>query len=94
MKYLISYVFCIIRPGDIISPRQEWFRVASMLFGLFSPRRDVPRPGDKVVSLKRGYSRPGKKAPGVSVLFGVFSPRREIFRPSDEVFSPKREYFR
>jgi len=46
-----------------------------MLFGLFSPRRDVLRPGEKVVSLKRGYSRPGEKAPGASVLSGVFSPR-------------------
>jgi len=59
-----------------------------MLYGLFSPRREVPCPGEKVVSLKRGYSRPGEKAPGASVLFGVFSPRREIFCPSDEVFSP------
>ena len=45
-------------------------------------------------SLKRGYSRPGKEAPGANVLSRVLLPRREIFCPSDEVFSPRREYFR
>ena len=73
------------------SPRREWFRVASILSGLFLPRQEVPRPGDKVVSLKRGYSRPGEKAPGASVFSVVFSPRREIFCPGEEVFSPGRE---
>ena len=58
-----------------------------MLSGLFWPRREIS-------SLKRGYTRPGEKAPGASVLSGVFSPRREIFRPSEKVFSPGREYFR
>ena len=90
---LIIDVFCIIFPGDIISPKREWLRVATMLSWLFLPRREVPRPSEKVVSLKRGYGCPGEKAPGVSVLSGVFFPRREIFRPSDEVFSPRREYF-
>jgi len=64
-----------------------------MLSGLFLPKQKVPYPGEKVVLLKRGYSRPSEKAPGASVLSRVFSPRREIFRPKDEVFSPKREYF-
>jgi len=64
-----------------------------MLSGLFSPRCEVPRPREKVVSLKRGYSRSGEKAPGASALSRVFSPRREIFCPSDEVFSPGESIF-
>jgi len=51
-----------------------------MLSRLFSPRREI--------------TRPGEEAPGASVLSEVLSPRREIFRPSEEVISPRREYFR
>jgi len=32
--------FCIIRPGDSILPRREWYRGASVLFGFFSPKRE------------------------------------------------------
>ena len=71
-----------------------------MLSGLLArssspPRREVlHRPGEKVVSPKRGYSHLGEKAPGASVLSGVFSPRREILHPGEEIFSLRREYFR
>jgi len=57
-----------------------------MLSGLFSPKREVIRPGRKVVSPKRGYSRLDEKVPVAIVLSGVFSPRQEIFRSSKEVF--------
>jgi len=65
-----------------------------VLSGLFSPRREVFRPGEKVFSPKRGYSRLGEKAPGASVLSGVLSPRREILCSGEDIFTPRREYFR
>jgi len=65
-----------------------------MLSGLFSPKREITRPDEKVVRSSEGTLAQARKPPGVSVLSGVLSPRREIFRPSEEVFSPRREYFR
>ena len=65
-----------------------------MLSGLFLPRREVFRPGEKVFSPKRGYSRQGEKASGAGVLSGVFSPKREILRSGEDIFTPRREYFR
>jgi len=59
---------------------------------LFLPRREVPHLDKKVVSPKRGYSRPGEKVLGASVLSRVFSPRREIFCLGKEVFSPRRKW--
>jgi len=73
---------------------REWFRVASVPSGLCSPRRKVFRPGEKVFSPKRGYSRLGEKAPGASVLSRVLSPRREILRSGEDIFTPRRVYFR
>jgi len=48
------FVFCIIHPGDNILPRREWFGGASVLSGLFSPRREVLHPGEMATSLRRG----------------------------------------
>jgi len=52
------------------------------------------RPSAKVVSPKRGYSRPCENGPGASVLSRLFSPKRDNFRSSKGIlaqarFSPK-----
>jgi len=57
-----------------------------MLSALFSPKREVPRPGEKVVSLKLGYSRPGEKAFGASVISGLRRKKTLLFG----LFSPKQ----
>jgi len=40
---------------------REWFRVASMLYGLFSPRRKITRPGEKVVRSSDGTVAQARK---------------------------------
>ena len=52
------------------------------------------RAGEKVVSPKQGYSRPGENGPEASVLSIQFSPKRDNFRSSEGIlaqalFSPK-----
>jgi len=66
---LYVVVFCIIHPGNNISPRQEWFR-GELCF------HDCFRLGEKVVSPKQWYGR-CEKAPGTSVLSTVFSLRQK-----------------
>jgi len=70
-------VFCIIRLGDSISPKREWFQGASVLSRLLSPRQELSCPSEKTL--------------GAEVLSRPILSRREILRPGEEIVSLGRE---
>jgi len=81
MNYLISYVFCIICPGDSISPRRKWFRAASVFSGLFSHRRESSFAPMRVQSPRR--ESPWSKC----ALMSVFTQARRYSCPGESIFA-------